>query len=298
MSTARDLNIPKELEKFRVNLLNSAIETAIISPGRSGLKPSVSSSKFAGAPYLPVGAVHPKDVHGRYLLLLAQINLSDIDIGEPFPSEGMLQFFISERCYEYVKINSAEKHFFVRYYPSILNPLQLTKDFSYLATCDYATFPIEKEQGIQFHSVIEPVSATDYRLAHFFNPSLFANEALSRGYDVQIVWCGLDSNSIDMVILPELMFCIFDSTEPHVYLPDENRPGDEIFDIAQHCHPTEVEEHNIKEIVAKYKATMADAKYFAGQYAAEERKVREMVDAALNLDEFNKRTSGLFDLIE
>ena len=44
----------------------------------------------------------------------------------------------------------------------------------------------------------------------------FANEALSRGYDVQLVWCGLDSNSIDMVILPELMFCIFDSTEPHV----------------------------------------------------------------------------------
>ena len=42
-----------------------------------------------------------------------------------------------------------------------------------------------------------------------------ANEALKRGYDVQLVWCGLDANSIDMVILPELSFCIFDSTEPH-----------------------------------------------------------------------------------
>ena len=171
MSTARDLNVPKELEKFRVNLLNSALKTAIIAPGKS--KPSISSSKFAGAPYLPVSAVHPKDVHGRYMLLLAQINLSDVDIGEPFPSEGMLQFFIPQRCYEYVKINTPEKKFFVRYYPSILNPSQLTEDFSYLATCDYATFPIEKEQSIQFHSVIEPVSATDYRLAQFFNPSLF-----------------------------------------------------------------------------------------------------------------------------
>lgn len=171
MSTARDLNVPKELESFRINLLNSAIKTAIIAPGKS--KPLISSSKFAGAPYLPIGVIHPKDVHGHYMLLLAQINLSEVDIGEPFPSEGMLQFFISERCYEYVKMNTAEKHFFVRYYSSILNPSQLTEDFSYLATCDYATFPIEKEQSIQFRSVIEPVSATDYRLAHFFNPLLF-----------------------------------------------------------------------------------------------------------------------------
>lgn len=125
-----------------------------------------------------------------------------------------------------------------------------------------------------------------------------ANEAQSRGFDVQLVWCGLDSNSIDMVILPELKFCIFDSTEPHVYFPDENRPGDEIFDIAQHCHPTEVELKNINELVAQYKATMLEAKHFAKQYADEERKVREAVDAALNVDEFNKRTVQLFDLVE
>lgn len=125
----------------------------------------------------------------------------------------------------------------------------------------------------------------------------FAKEALSRGYDVQYVWCGLDSNSIDMVILPELSFCIFDSTEPHVYLPDENRPGDELFDIAKHCHPTEVEESNIKKIVANYKATMAEAKHFAGQYADQERKIREAIDGALNLDEFEKRVARLFELI-
>ncbi|WP_253896124.1 nucleotide kinase [Solibacillus sp. R5-41] len=121
-----------------------------------------------------------------------------------------------------------------------------------------------------------------------------ANEALQRGYDVQLVWCGLDSNSIDMVILPELKFCIFDSTEPHVYFPEKNRSGDEIFDIAKHCHPTEVEENNIKEIVAKYKASIAEATRFAKLFADEERKVREAIDAALNIDEFNKRTAKLF----
>ena len=126
----------------------------------------------------------------------------------------------------------------------------------------------------------------------------FANDALSRGYDVQLVWCGLDSNSIDMVILPELKFCIFDSTEPHVYFPDENRPGDEVFDIAKHCHPTEVEEKNIQQIVAKYKATMAVAKQFTKQYAEIERKVREIIDAELDVDELDKRTAHLFSLIK
>lgn len=121
-----------------------------------------------------------------------------------------------------------------------------------------------------------------------------ADEAASRGYDVQMVWCGLDSNSVDMVILPELKFCIFDSTEPHVYFPDENRVGDEIFDIAQHCHPTEVEENNIQKIVAKYKSAISDATVNANLYAQEERKVREIIDQAINLEEFDKRTEGLF----
>ncbi|WP_431027220.1 nucleotide kinase [Lysinibacillus sp. LZ02] len=124
-----------------------------------------------------------------------------------------------------------------------------------------------------------------------------ANEALNRGFDVQLVWCGLDSNSIDMVILPELNFCIFDSTEPHVYFPDENRPGDAIFDIAKHCQPTAVEEANIKSIVAKYKAAISEATHFAKLYAEEERKVRAMVDDALDLDELEKRTAKLFKLI-
>ena len=123
-----------------------------------------------------------------------------------------------------------------------------------------------------------------------------AQEATHRGFDVQLVWCGLDANSIDMVILPELKFCIFDSTEPHVYFPDDNRPGDEIFDIAKHCHPTQIEEENISGIVAKYKAAIAEATHFVQLYAEEERKIREMTDNALNMEVFETQTAGLFEL--
>ena len=37
---------------------------------------------------------------------------------------------------------------------------------------DYTNFPINKELKLQFSTMIEPVSATDYRLSHYFNPSL------------------------------------------------------------------------------------------------------------------------------
>ncbi|MFY3793045.1 nucleotide kinase [Ureibacillus sp. MALMAid1270] len=121
-----------------------------------------------------------------------------------------------------------------------------------------------------------------------------AGEALNRGYDVQKVWCGLDSNSIDMVIIPELNFCIFDSTEPHVYFPDPARDGDQIFDIAQHCHPTEIEEENIKAIVAKYRSAMYDAVAYCNLYAEAERALRDLIDSSIIDEQWNNRIEQLF----
>jgi len=121
-----------------------------------------------------------------------------------------------------------------------------------------------------------------------------AGEALNRGYDVQKVWCGLDANSIDMVIIPELNFCIFDSTEPHVYFPDPARSGDQIFDIAQHCHPTELEEENIKVIVGKYRSAMYDAVAYCNLYAEAERNLREIVDSSIIEEKWNECIEHLF----
>lgn len=121
-----------------------------------------------------------------------------------------------------------------------------------------------------------------------------AEEALQRGFDVQMVWCGLDANSIDMVIIPELKFCIFDSTEPHKYFPDESRRGDEIFDVAQHCRLTEIEEQNIAVIVSLYRETMNNAVQYAKGYAKAVKEVREIIDDAIIESEWEKRTAGLF----
>jgi hypothetical protein len=120
------------------------------------------------------------------------------------------------------------------------------------------------------------------------------NEALERGFDVQMVWCGLDSTSIDMVIIPELKFCIFDSTPPHEYFPDPSRPGDEIFDIVKHCHVTDVEEEKIKEISRRYRVAINNAKNYSTLYADAEREFRNIIDHSTSLSKWKSITAKIF----
>lgn len=52
------------------------------------------SSKFGGLPYWPADKEYPTDSNGNNLLLLAQINLSDVSF-DKLPSKGILQFFVA-----------------------------------------------------------------------------------------------------------------------------------------------------------------------------------------------------------
>ncbi len=97
-----------------------------------------------------------------------------------------------------------------------------------------------------------------------------AAEGIKRGFDVEIYHCGFDPNSLDMIIVRELGFAIFDSTAPHEYYPD--RATDEIVDMYSRCiQPGTDEEHSeaIAGIKERYSSTMkqstqhlTDAKVF------------------------------------
>lgn len=122
-----------------------------------------------------------------------------------------------------------------------------------------------------------------------------AVSAVERGFEVQLVWCGLDATSIDMVVIPELSFCIFDSTEPHVYYPDHHRPGDEILDLAQYCELTELQEEKAVEIASSYTDTMARAKAFIQQYADKIREERFIFDDAMIKSAWHEKYEQVFD---
>ena len=87
-----------------------------------------------------------------------------------------------------------------------------------------------------------------------------AGAAAERGFDAEIYHCGFDPDSVDMVIVRELGFAIFDSTAPHEYFP--GRQGDEIIDMYERCiRPGTDEQHAdaLKEIQARYKAAIKQA---------------------------------------
>lgn len=68
-----------------------------ISVGKAGC-PALTDSKFGGVPYWPVGKMpYPENRRGDKLMLLAQVNLTDLVRTEgfpPLPESGLLQFFI------------------------------------------------------------------------------------------------------------------------------------------------------------------------------------------------------------
>lgn len=118
--------------------------------------------------------------------------------------------------------------------------------------------------------------------------------AVERGFEVQLVWCGLDATSIDMLVIPELSFCIFDSTEPHVYYPEDQRPGDEILDLAQFCKLTQEQELKAVEIASAYKESMARALAFVQQYAIRVQEERNIFDEAIKKTIWNEKRAELF----
>lgn len=121
-----------------------------------------------------------------------------------------------------------------------------------------------------------------------------ADEALARGLDAQVVWCGLDAGSVDMIIIPELNFCIFDSTDPHSFEPEEGRAGDAIFDIGHLCKLTKEAEAKIEDIRTSYKEAIQDAIGYAGRYAGAEHTVRQLIDPCVSTVAWREKTAPLF----
>lgn len=74
--------------------------------------------------------------------------------------------------------------------------------------------------------------------------------AQSSGVNVEVYHCGFDPDSLDMLLLPELNLCIFDSTAPHEYFP--SRDGDFVIDMYE-----ELINGNTDEI---YKTELGDIK--------------------------------------
>ncbi len=88
-----------------------------------------------------------------------------------------------------------------------------------------------------------------------------AERAVINGFHVEIYHCSFDPNSLDLIIIRELDFCLFDSTAPHEYFP--SRETDEILDFYEVAVDETTEERyadELAEMKRQYQLEMSLAK--------------------------------------
>lgn len=89
---SQKLVLPNKLEKHREALEKTEREVIIATLAED--KPGITDSKIGGTPYYPEGTEYPLDQEGLPMLLLAQINFSELPKNDKFPKQGLLQFFL------------------------------------------------------------------------------------------------------------------------------------------------------------------------------------------------------------
>ncbi|MBP6812078.1 MAG: DUF1963 domain-containing protein, partial [Saprospiraceae bacterium] len=89
------LTLPAAMEPFREKLLQT-IKPFIRATSQAARVTKPWESKVGGQPYLPKNMVWPCAPDGKELFFLAQINFSETPALAPFPSSGIVQFFIND----------------------------------------------------------------------------------------------------------------------------------------------------------------------------------------------------------
>lgn len=120
-----------------------------------------------------------------------------------------------------------------------------------------------------------------------------------RGFDVEIYHCAFDAKSLDMVLLPELDLCIFDSTAPHVYEP--SKPTDEVIDMYEKCVKRGTDEKYVREIQgvnARYKLTVSRGTEALKEIVKQLDELKKYYVDAMDFDKVNKMRDKIIDEIK
>ncbi len=189
MENLQEIELPKNLEIYR-DKIEASIKPYLEIELKQSKRPRWWHSKFGGLPYLPKGYDYPKNNHGEYLYLLAQINFKQTPRLQGFPDRGILQFYILpddtygmkfgstesvENFREGILLNAQQDNFRVIYFPKVcMNDDKLITDFSFLPTIeekDYL-FPIEGSSTIDFTLQSSPIGINDYKFNIFSQDEL------------------------------------------------------------------------------------------------------------------------------
>lgn len=157
------MRLPDELEPYRDEISRTQREQITIET-LPGPPPVLWTSKFGGIPYHPKGEEYPVRYDGRPLFLLAQVNFAETPRVEPWPSEGMLQFFVADDPLLGLNLDHPTRAdgFRVRFLKEIQQEeSNLKTDFGFLGQPQQ--FPVRGSYAIRFRRESRPITVEDFR---------------------------------------------------------------------------------------------------------------------------------------
>lgn len=164
-------------------------------------KPGLFDSKFGGLPYWDSSKPYPTDENGNRLILLAQINLYEIDDSR-LPENGMLQFFISNDDMYGCDFDNqdVQKNFRVVYHEMVDYDLteEDLKPFNFpMATSD-SEMPLTREYAVSVTKKETFMDIFDYRFNDIATDVIKTKFGLE-GFEVDVdIWEYLDDISQHM----------------------------------------------------------------------------------------------------
>ena len=177
------MELPDDLQPFAGAI--EATRKPIIAIGVQDETPTdAAASQLGGIPWWPLEWPYPLDNRGRPLLLLTQINFAEAPRLEPFPNQGLLQFFIGTDNLMGMNLDAILKPtgFLCAYHTDLSQGLR--QDFSLLKFGGEDRSPLEEPlqaRSLVFQLDTVPVDRGDYRFASLL-PEIAADDHLTELY--------------------------------------------------------------------------------------------------------------------
>ena len=151
--------IPEFLDKFRTQIEKYRLETVRIfaHPNKDEKKFTINKSKFLGQPYIPKSQSYPTGLDGTPMIMLAQINFSEIPKLEDYPQSGILQLFVHPTDW----YNMEKKDYKIIFHET--DNEESISDFSFLTEKLYEESPIYCEHTLTFKKETEFGGREDFR---------------------------------------------------------------------------------------------------------------------------------------
>lgn len=207
-------------------------------------KPSLTDSKIGGVPYWNLSRTFPMTDDGHKLLLLAQINLSQLPENTMLPKEGMLQFFINDDETLGTGIQEGCQVIFHQTIdPSVteadVQALDIVTTVSEHFSEENMHFPVSDEFAISFKRTVSELTTDDYRadeLLHAVAEELNITLERDLTYSEFCEWFGIE----DPYDIGHQMFGYCNYIDPRTYTEDTAQYDTLLFKLDSHIftrHP-------------------------------------------------------------